>query len=71
MRIRLLSDVLEEGKVKTTIRLRKKQCIAWFQDTEIEVSEVTGQNLIDQGVAVDITAEAAAAAAAASQESQP
>lgn len=51
MRIRLLQDVEEDGKVKTTIRPRRKVCIAWFQGTEIEVSEVTGQILIDEGKA--------------------
>lgn len=60
MRIRLLQDVLEDGKVKTTIRPTRRQVIGWFVDTEIEVSEASGQKLIDAGIAEVVVEQEAA-----------
>lgn len=57
MRIRLLQDVLEGGQVKTTIRSTRRQVIGWFAGTEIEVSEASGQKLIDAGTAEIVTTE--------------
>jgi hypothetical protein len=51
MIVKLLQDVLENGQVKTTVRKSRKQVIGWFAGTVIDVSEVTGAILIEQGVA--------------------
>lgn len=49
MKVKLLKDVMEGGKVKTTIRPNRRTGIFWFKDTEIEVSEETGAKLIERG----------------------
>ena len=54
MRVKLTKDVMQDGRVKTTVRMKRKQVIGWFQGTEIEVSEATGQKLIENGDAVAV-----------------
>lgn len=55
MKIRLLKDVEENGRLKTTIRRSRKQVIGWFEGTEMEVSDSTGQKMIDQKIAEQVT----------------
>jgi hypothetical protein len=62
MRIRLLKDVMENGTVKKTDRPKKKLTIAWWEGTELEVSEATGEKLIDRGDAEQVVVEGAAEA---------
>lgn len=49
MKIKLLKDVLQNGQVKTTVKPRKKAVIGWFAGVEMEVSDATGEKLIDAG----------------------
>lgn len=63
MKIRLLKDVMQEGRIKTTIRASKKVVIGWFAGTEIEVSDATGRKLIEAGDAVEVVAAPAVAPA--------
>lgn len=51
MKIELLKDVTENGQVKTTLRPKRKVAIGWFQGTQMEVSDATGQKLIEAGTA--------------------
>ena len=51
MRVKLLKDVLENGQVKTTIRPRRKQVIAWFEGTEMDMSDATAERFIAEGLA--------------------
>lgn len=58
MRVKLLNDFLEGGAVKVTANRSKKTGIFWFKDTEIDVSEASGQKLIEAGAAVEVAAVA-------------
>ena len=61
MRVKLLKDIEEGGQVKTTIRVKRKQAIGWFEGTELEMSEASGQKYIDAGLAEAVAAESPAA----------
>ncbi|HRC61695.1 MAG TPA: hypothetical protein PLX85_00555 [Dehalococcoidia bacterium] len=63
MRVKLLQDVQENGQIKTTVRLKRKQVIGWFAGTELEMSDATARKYIDAGLAE--------AAPAAAEEIQP
>ncbi len=62
MKIRLLKDKLEEGRVKTTIRRNRGQGIVWLTGAVIEVSDETGKKLVKNGEAEVVTEEVAAEA---------
>ncbi len=59
MNIVLLKDVNEGGQVKVTHRPRSKRVIGWYEGTEMEVSDATGDKLIEQGIAKKVEVAAA------------
>lgn len=54
MVIVLLKDKMEGGQVKVTHRPNKRKVIGWFAGTEMEVSDATGQKLIEAGEAREV-----------------
>lgn len=57
MKVKLVKDKMENGKVKTTVRASRGTGIFWFAGTEVEVSEETGKKLIASGDAVAVVEE--------------
>jgi len=51
MKVKLLKNKMENGKLKTTIRMSKKKVIGWFEGTILEVGDPTGEKLIANGEA--------------------
>jgi len=60
MQVILTKDVLENGAVKQTVRLRRGRAIGWFAGAILDVSEETGKKLIARGDAAEYHAPAVA-----------
>lgn len=54
MKVKLLKNIYQAGSIKITTRENRKESIAWFEGTEIEVSDATGEKLIASGDAVAV-----------------
>lgn len=64
MRVRLLRDVKEDGKVKVTLRPSRRVALGWFKGVVVDVSDATGAKLIARGDAEAVAVEQGAAEAA-------
>ena len=59
MRIKLIKDVHGEDRhgnkfIRTTVRFSRGIAFEWRSGTEMEVSEASGQKLIEDGQAVEV-----------------